>query len=92
MKIFKDYLGGQIVKQLQNEISITTEFEVEHENIIQPVGYCIENEEVVVQYNEKRYIAYPATHAALCLEYMENGSLRDHISGRHMQHIHILWI
>lgn len=82
VKIFKDYLGGQIVKQLQNEISITTEFEVEHENIIQPVGYCIENEEVAVQYNEneKRYIAYPATHAALCLEYMENGSLRDHIS------------
>ena len=74
--------------QLQNEIRITMGFEVEHENIIQPVGYCFENEEVAVQYNYKMYITYPI-HAALCLEYMENGSLREHISGRHMQYIHI---
>ncbi|RLN35119.1 hypothetical protein C2845_PM03G29880 [Panicum miliaceum] len=79
VKIFNDYLGGQIVMQPQNEIRITMGFEVEHENIIQPVGYCIEYEEVAVQYNEKMYISCPI-HAALCLEYMENGSLREHIS------------
>lgn len=50
-----------------------------HQNILQLVGYCCEQEQHLVRYNG-RHVFAQKTHRVLCFNYMQNGSLDRHIS------------
>jgi len=53
--------------------------ELNHPNIVQLLGYCDETEKVAVVYNGELITALKV-HRALCLEYMQGGSLEKYIS------------
>ncbi|TVU49087.1 hypothetical protein EJB05_00378, partial [Eragrostis curvula] len=53
---------------------------LKHPNIVQLVGYCSETENVLVHHNGK-YVFAEKSERLLCLEYLPNGSLREHLSG-----------
>jgi len=51
---------------------------LEHPNIVQLVGYCYETQQKCIQWNG--IDIFPETrYRALCLEYLHNGSLRNHL-------------
>ncbi|CAO2148485.1 unnamed protein product [Urochloa humidicola] len=50
-----------------------------HENITQLLGYCFKTDNITVE-NNGRIVIVEKIHRALCLQYMENGSLQNHIS------------
>ena len=62
---------------------------VQHENIVQLVGYCEQTEYIVVEHNGKHVMA-EKTDWALCFEYLQNGSLGRYISGTAVQHFFYL--
>jgi hypothetical protein len=53
---------------------------VQHPNLVRLIGYCYETEKELAKYNGKHVFAH-IEKRALCLEYMEGGSLERHISG-----------
>jgi hypothetical protein len=55
----------------------------QHQNIIRLVGYCFETKDSVVEY-EGRLVIAEEQKRAICLEYMQGGSLDKHISGIYM--------
>ena len=62
---------------------------VQHENIVQLVGYCEETGKIVVKHNG-RNIVVERSNRALCFEYVQNGSLERYISGTALQHFYLL--
>ncbi|XP_037466730.1 uncharacterized protein LOC119338510 [Triticum dicoccoides] len=51
---------------------------VQHQNIVQLIGYCYETQNRVAEYNGERVFA-GCDERALCLEYLQ-GNLEDHLS------------
>ncbi|KAM0917152.1 hypothetical protein ACQ4PT_009704 [Festuca glaucescens] len=100
-EVYKGVLEGKeiAVKKLRsmqgiNEKQFETEFghlkRLKHQNIVQLVGFCREEEEVVVNLQGKEVCAV-YIHRALCLEFMPNGSLGNCLSGQclgHNWHVH----
>ncbi|CAL4981522.1 unnamed protein product [Urochloa decumbens] len=64
-------------EQYQNEIECRAN--LQHENITQLLGYCYETENRPLEYNG-RIVIVETRHRALCLQYMQNGSLQNHIT------------
>uniref|UniRef100_A0A452XW63 Protein kinase domain-containing protein n=1 Tax=Aegilops tauschii subsp. strangulata TaxID=200361 RepID=A0A452XW63_AEGTS len=56
---------------------------LDHQNIVQLVGYCYETHHKPMLHNGETIYA-EETNRVLCFEYMPNGSLRNHISGRNV--------
>jgi coatomer subunit beta' len=65
-------------KQFENEFGHLRR--LKHQNIVQLVGFCNEEEEVVVNHEGKEVRALDI-HRALCLEFVPNGSLGNCLSG-----------
>uniref|UniRef100_A0ACD5Z9D1 Uncharacterized protein n=1 Tax=Avena sativa TaxID=4498 RepID=A0ACD5Z9D1_AVESA len=64
---------AQFLNELMNLIG------VQHHNIIRLVGYCYETHNIVIECDGKRVLA-SEEERVLCLEYMQGGSLKDHLS------------
>ena len=71
MKVLRD-MAALDDKEFTNEFQNIAK--LDHQNIVQLVGYCKESEPVVMVAAEK-------LHVALCFEYVNNGSLGNYISG-----------
>lgn len=77
MKIHCCYKGFD-PKEFQNELKNMAM--VQHENVVQLVGYCNSDGEEIAEY-KGRTIIVEKTRQALCLEYLLKGSLDKYISG-----------
>ena len=77
VKVLRD-MAALDDKEFTNEFQ--TLAKLDHENIVQLVGYCNESEPVVVDC-DGRQVAAEKLHVALCFEYVNNGSLGNYISG-----------
>ena len=77
MKVLRD-MAALDDKEFTNEFQNIAK--LDHQNIVQLVGYCKESEPVVVEY-DGRQVAAEKLHVALCFEYVNNGSLGNYISG-----------
>lgn len=64
--------------QFKNEIMNLVR--VKHPNIIQLVGYCYEVQKIVTKY-EGKFLFAEMEEKVLCLEYMQGGTLKNHLSG-----------
>jgi serine/threonine protein kinase len=53
---------------------------VQHQNIVQLIGYCYETRKKLFPYNGN-FVFAECVERALCLEYLQGGSLDDHLSG-----------
>jgi serine/threonine protein kinase len=71
-------------KQFQNELYNLAK--LKHENIVRIYGYCYETKKTFMEH-DRRKILVEEPHIALCLEYLHNGSLQDHISGMLLGHL-----
>lgn len=67
-----------------DDVQFQREFEnlmrLEHHNIVRLVGYCYETQHQPIQHMGGIVFA-EMTYKALCFEYMQNGSLEEHLSG-----------
>ena len=77
VKVLRD-MAALDDKEFTNEFQNIAK--LDHQNIVQLVGYCKESEPVVVEY-DGRQVAAEKLHVALCFEYVNNGSLGNYISG-----------
>ncbi|XP_066372437.1 uncharacterized protein [Miscanthus floridulus] len=64
-------------EEFKNEINNLTR--AQHKNIVPLVGYCQHTEEILVPYEGKHVYAI-VDHRALCLEYLQGGSLDKHLA------------
>ncbi|KAI4971638.1 hypothetical protein ZWY2020_002552 [Hordeum vulgare] len=69
------YMPG-FQKQFENEVYHL--MRLTHPNIVRCVGYCYETQNLCLEYNGK-YIFAETAERLLCLEYMPNGSLDNHL-------------
>lgn len=65
-------------KQFENEINLL--MKLHHQNIVRSVGYSYETQHLHKQH-EGEIVCARNTESSLCLEYLTNGSLDNHISG-----------
>jgi serine/threonine protein kinase len=67
------------------EEEFTKEFEnlrgLKHPNIVQLLGYCYEIKHEYVEYKGISVLA-DKIYRALCFEFMDNGSLQEHLDGK----------
>jgi len=68
-----EFDGKEFQKEFQNLMGL------KHQNVVELVGFCNEEEGVAAEFEGKQVVA-TQIHTALCLEYVRNGSLRNHIS------------
>ena len=61
---------------------------LQHQNIVQLVGYCHETRREYLPYNKTKVLA-EVTKRALCFEFVENGSLNSYLFGKSMMMIHL---
>ena len=89
MKLTRTTSGLQD-KQYENEARHL--MGLKHPNIVQLVGYCSETENELVMHNGK-YVYAEKSERLLCLDYLPNGSLCNHLSGMAIQHhgYHVLF-
>jgi serine/threonine protein kinase len=66
-------------KQFQTELNNLRK--LEHQNIVRILGYCYETEKKPCNMPDGSKIYLEETHRALCFEYLDNGSLQEHLSG-----------
>ncbi|VAI68370.1 unnamed protein product [Triticum turgidum subsp. durum] len=64
-------------EQFKNELNIL--MRVKHKNIVRLVGYCYHTAQIVVDYKGKP-VSASVVERAICLEYMQGGSLADQLS------------
>lgn len=64
-------------EQFKNELNNLTR--AQHKNIVGLVGYCHHTEQIVTEYKGK-IVSASVDQIALCLEYMQGGSLHKHLS------------
>ena len=69
-----DIDDGQFRREFDNLMRL------EHQNIVQLVGYCYETQHKPIICTEETIFAEEITKA-LCFEYMQKGSLQKHLSG-----------
>jgi coatomer subunit beta' len=65
-------------EQFQNEFNHLKR--LQHENIVRLIGCCYETQEQIVEYKGK-FVLAEKRYRALCLEYMQKGSLDKYLSG-----------
>ena len=65
-------------KQFRNEFYNLRK--LNHQNIVQVLGYCFETEQKAILLNGIK-VFVDEIRGALCLEYLHNGSLQQHLSG-----------
>ncbi|CAL4984853.1 unnamed protein product [Urochloa decumbens] len=65
-------------KQFQNELYNLAK--LKHQNIVQILGYCYETKKKTFIMPKGREVLVEKTYTALCLEYLDNGSLQKHLS------------
>ena len=61
-----------------------------HPNIVQILGYCYETQKKPFIMDDRTKVTTEEIYAALCLEYLDNGSLQKHLSGTlqlHFQYV-----
>jgi serine/threonine protein kinase len=75
-------------KQFQTELNNLRK--LEHQNIVQILGYCYEIERIPFDIPDRSKVYLEKTHRALCFEYLDNGSLQKHLSG--MQNLHFQYV
>jgi serine/threonine protein kinase len=56
---------------------------VQHQNIVRLVGYCNETHDKHIEHNGE-LIFCKVNERALCFEYLQGGSLDEHVSGKIM--------
>jgi len=78
VKLFRNAGRDYSNKVLRNESY--NHGKLSHQNIVQCLGYCFEIEQKPFTMPDGSKVFAHETHAALCLEYMHNGSLRPHLS------------
>uniref|UniRef100_A0A8R7PMC4 non-specific serine/threonine protein kinase n=1 Tax=Triticum urartu TaxID=4572 RepID=A0A8R7PMC4_TRIUA len=82
VKILHDMPGHddvQFDKEFYNLVNL------QHQNIVELVGYCHETRREYLPYNNSKVLA-DVTKRALCFEFMENGSLSDCLSDEFKGH------
>jgi coatomer subunit beta' len=72
------FMSSSDDNQFQNEFEHLKR--LKHQNIVQLVGFCDEEEEVCVPFEGKMVHAVEI-HRALCLEFVPNGGLAKFLSG-----------
>lgn len=77
MKKLHDIASLDDVKFMNEFINLMS---VQHQNIVQLVGYCYETRRKLVLHNDKFVLAH-VEERALCFEYLERGSLDKYLSG-----------
>ncbi|KAF8765557.1 hypothetical protein HU200_008445 [Digitaria exilis] len=77
VKILRDVISDLNYEQFRNEFRNLTK--VQHDNIVQFLGYCCEREQTRIECNGRIVLA-ENMHRALCFEFMHNGSLQKHLS------------
>lgn len=77
VKVLHNRISGFDGEEFQKEFQNLRE--LKHQNIVELVGFCDESEELLVECEGKQVVALEK-HAALCFEYVHNGSLRGYIS------------
>ncbi|CAM0149650.1 unnamed protein product [Urochloa decumbens] len=77
VKVLRD-MAALDDKDFKNEFQNLAK--LDHQNIVQLVGYCNESEDHVVEQDGRQFTAQKL-HKALCFEYVDNGSLNKYISG-----------
>ena len=75
--------------QLKNEFYNLRK--INHQNIVQVLGYCFETEQKAILLNGIK-VFVDEIRGALCLEYMHNGSLQQHLSGTLMPYFQYVYI
>ena len=69
-----DLDGSAFTREFNNLIKL------KHPNIVRLVGFCSEDEKVIIECDGKPVTATDM-HRALCFEYLQNGSLEKHLYG-----------
>ncbi|KAF7046675.1 hypothetical protein CFC21_055692 [Triticum aestivum] len=64
-------------EQFKNELNIL--MRIKHKNIVQLVGYCHHTSQIVAEYKGE-HVSASVVERAICLEYMQGGSLADQLS------------
>ncbi|KAJ1267569.1 hypothetical protein BS78_07G066000 [Paspalum vaginatum] len=77
VKKLRDNVADLGHKQFQNEFYNLAK--LQHENIVRLYGYCYQIEQKPMEFYGIQVLV-EETHRALCLEYMDNGSLQKHLS------------
>ncbi|KAM3400550.1 hypothetical protein ACQJBY_005416 [Aegilops geniculata] len=77
VKLLHNNLQGTDDEQFKREFENL--MRLDHQNIVQLVGYCYETHHKPMLHNEETIYA-EETNRVLCFEYMQNGSLQKHIS------------
>ena len=89
VKLLHNNLQGTDDEQFKREFENL--MRLDHQNIVQLVGYCYETHHKPMLHNGETIYA-EETNRVLCFEYMPNGSLRNHISGTRLLHFdHVTW-
>lgn len=72
------------------DTEVTNLMVLQHDNIVQLVGYCHEAQKKVVQHNG-RYMIVDMVESCLCYKYLPNGTLDKYLYGMQctIQHISI---
>ncbi|CAL4899569.1 unnamed protein product [Urochloa decumbens] len=66
--------------QFKNEFDHLTK--LRHLNIVQILGYCYETQKKTFIMDDQSKVTTEEIYAALCLEYLDNGSLQKHLSDK----------
>lgn len=78
------YTPGLMEEQFKNEVCRL--MVVKHPNIVRFLGYCCETRHMCVKHEGKLCFA-EMTESLVCLEYVPNKSLQNHISGAKIQQL-----
>lgn len=88
MKKLKLHCDNLDYKEFQNEFNNLKI--LEHQNVVQVLGYCYEIKQKLYTMPDGSKVFVDEPFIALCFEYMHNGSLQKHLSGRlqlHLQYV-----
>ena len=78
MKKLKPCYADPDNKQFRNEFH--TLVKLNHQNIVKVLGYCYETKKKPFIMLDGSKVFVDEIHAALCFEYLHNGSLQNHLS------------
>ena len=76
-------------EQFKNELNNL--MRVKHKNIVRLVGYCHNIAHILVEYKGE-LVSARVEQRALCLEYLQGGSLDNHISGMILLYLDLTYI
>ena len=79
MKKLKPCLADLGNQQFRNEFDTLTK--LNHQNIVKVLGYCYETNKIPFIMPDGSKVFVDEICIALCLEYLDKGSLQNHLSG-----------